>query len=179
MIEVQQNGQQPNSQPPNWNIPVFNPMMAWMTNPYMMYWGQRFGNPQGVQNEQPVQNNNQNPNPQKLVIPCGVVNDQNEILPADIPMDKGFGMFLRKDLKEIYIKQWGQDGRINTKKYVEEIQEVPVSTELSAQDVLNQTNERFTMIEKAIISLTNSLNEHKKGSFNQKALKKMEVDVDG
>lgn len=179
MIEVQQNNQPGSTNPPNWNMPVFNPMMAWMTNPYLMYWGQRFGNQPGVQNDQSVQNNNQNPNSQKLTIPCGVVNDPNEIRPADIPMDKGFGMFLRKDLKEIYIKQWGQDGTINTKKYVEEVPEVPVTTELSAQDVLIRTNERFERLEDAVLSLTRALDANKKSSSNQKALKKMEVDVDG
>ena len=201
------NNQQGNMVPPNWNIPTMNmnPMMAmWMTNPWLAYsmgmnqgrqnnnnpW---FGNPmmsngtqgngqsQEIQNNQPVQNVNQDQTPEnkRLVIPCGIVESQEDIRPADVPMDDGFGMFMRKDLEEIYLKQWGNDGKINTRKYVPVPEPVPDrSSELTAKDVLDQTNARFERIEMAFDTLIQDLNSSKKGSSNQKSIKKSEVNID-
>lgn len=199
MIEGQQNNQQPtnNQQQPNWN--QMNPMMAmWMSNPWMAYsmgmnpgnpnnrmnpwWtGMNAGNqqPQENQNNQPVQNANQGQTPQsnRTVIPCGVVTDQDEIRPADIPMDKGFGMFMRRDLEEIYIKQWGNDGKINTRCYIPVVEPAPTSeSELTAKDVLDQTNARFEKIEDTLLSLSQAFT--KKTSGNQRIMKKSEVEVD-
>lgn len=199
MSEMQSNQQPQNQQ--NWNMPTMNmgvpPAAMWMNNPWLFYgmnnpqmqgrgmnpW---FGNiqPSENQNSKNQQPTNQNQEQQKTAnnrstIPCGIVESQKDIRPADIPMDDGFGLFMRKDLEEIYIKQWGDDGKINTRRYIPVVEEIPENTESPLSNVLVEINQRFETLEKAIASLAHSSNLDgiKRSSPNQKNLKKSEVEI--
>lgn len=46
-----------------------------------------------------------------------VVMSESDILPNEVPMDGNFGTFVQQDLKRIYAKTWGVDGRIYTNIY--------------------------------------------------------------
>lgn len=187
MNEMQPNNQQPSNQqgnvvPPNWNMPtMWNP---WMVNPWMAYGmnqNRQGGNPMfGMpMNNQPnngpmqpqvskaePQNSEQKPSNNRVVIPCGIVANQQEIRPADIPMDDGFGMFLKQDQSEVYIKEWSSDGKINTKTFALVPEAVPME---EPDPNMMALNARFEKIENAIIALSQALNQNnqsKKG--NQK-----------
>lgn len=198
MSDVQTNQQQNPMNVPNWNMPTMNPMMGVWMHPWMMFGNQaQQGRPnnnpmmgnmnpvsaqqQNIQESTPNQESHQNVTNGRVVIPCGIVENVKEIRPADIPMDDGFGMFMRKDLEEIYIKQWGDDGKINTRRYIPVIEPTTDSSaSLTAGEVLNYAKGRFEKIEGALSELTqavNSLNP-KKQSGNQRAMRKMEVEGD-
>lgn len=200
----EQSNQQPTNQPngmtaPNWNIPVMS--MPWWMNPWMFFGGnnvQRSGgqqntnpwmipaqsNPQGNvqsvenQNGGNVQNTPDNSDTAntKVTVPCGIIVEESDIKPADVPMNGGFGMFMKKDLSAIYIKQWQSDGKIYTKMYKEVIEEVPIteSNELTTQEILEKTNARFERVEDTLSMLSNALtsiitpNANKSGSSKKK-----------
>ena len=43
-----------------------------------------------------------------------VVQDAENIIPSDVPMNGAVAFFPKSDLSEIYAKQWGTDGKIST-----------------------------------------------------------------
>lgn len=170
----EQMNQQNNVQmPPNWNVPVSAPPW-WMMNLWQYYGmmnGQKIQNQSNVQMPSDIQSINQgglnnvtqqnstNEHPNREMITCGIISDESEIKPADIPMTGGFGMFMQKDLSAIYIKQWQSDGKIYTKKYVESIEEIPVDKNdgVTAKAIFEQTNARFEKIEDALSKLSYTL----------------------
>lgn len=174
----QQNG----PMPPNWNMPVMAP--PWWMNPWLYFAGNNGPRSGGQQNMNPwmvpQQNNNQgntqsvenqnggnvqnsqdnsNATNDRISVPCGIIEDESDIKPADVPMNGGFGMFMKKDLSTVYIKQWQSDGKIYTKRYVEAIEEAPVveNNDLTVQEVLDKTNGRFEKIEDTLNKLTYAL----------------------
>lgn len=46
-----------------------------------------------------------------------IINNPSEIGISDVPMDGSFAVFPKKDLSEIYIKQWSPNGNIITNTY--------------------------------------------------------------
>lgn len=162
--------------PPNWNMPVMPPWMFY-NNPQMNTpWFNNQGNNLQMSNE-PVRNNttptNQasQPVPQtnaRQTIPCGIVANMEDIKPGEIPMDGGIGMFLLSDLSEICIKRWNSDGKIQTKRYVEHIEdEMPLaasetpSVDTLLQDFLDTVNKRFERVERMISSLAEASSNKK------------------
>lgn len=186
---------------PNWNMPTMPSGM--MPNPWMYYWmwqmqqgnggnnllaGPQMGNGRPLDNS--TSSNDQNTvqgqdakkaQSNRATIQCGIVETQKDIRPVDIPMDDGFGMFMRKDLEEIYIKHWADDGTIKTRRYIPVVEpSSDLDVNSSTAEFLQQANARFETLEKAIASVTKTLSELKKNgsSSDQKKLKKTEGDVD-
>lgn len=130
--------------------------------------------PAEIQNNQPVQTNSTNQNAEtqensRQTVPCGIIVEETDIKPADVPMNGGFGMFMRKDLSAIYIKQWQSDGKIYTKKYIEDPSEnVPTGINSVNDDVLDKMNSRFEQIESAIYQLSQAVNASKGGNSAKK-----------
>lgn len=175
-------GGQPNPQnnpndmmPSNWNMPSMPP--PWMWNPWAFFSGggnqqsgfsnsmnQSDNNQRTVQNEQnnamtnqPNNQNAQNQVRQRQSVPCGIVGNENEIKPGEVPMDGGFGMFIKSDASEIYIKQWGSDGKINTKTFVESMVDDPQggqSNGLTFQTMWDNVDARLGRIEELIANLS-------------------------
>lgn len=182
----QQGGTNPNfgpgNPPPNWNNPWF----------WMMYGGNNNQNNQNQgnnpwfnnqnngqqmsmnQNNQQNNSNNQNSQISRPSVPCGIVMNEDEIKPGEVPMNGGVGMFAKSDLSRIFVKQWGSDGNIHTRRYVEEVvdnENIPANqNQLSLQDIWNNVNERFERIEAMISGLANlaQVNAAKKPNNNQK-----------
>lgn len=178
--------------PPNWNMPVMPPaFMNWMygqggnQNPPPMMLGVGNAspnmNPNNTWNGNPVnpqvnvapnntmntQSNDSNQQPSRQTILCGIVSGPDDIKPGEVPMNGGVGMFVKNDLSEIYVKQWGSDGTIHTRSYAESIVDVPSASQvepgISLQDVLDNVNARFERMESLISSLYNS-NQNKQRS---------------
>lgn len=164
LMQQQQNAnQQPNMMsPPNWNMP---------TNPYWMFFN---GPPNGWNNQASGQmnvnsqsNNASNTQPQnsqdRPVIPCGVISDPSEIKPGEIPMNGGFGMFIKNDMSKIYIKQWGSDGKIDTRVFLESLEESPENP-----GVLDILNARFDRLEELVSNNSNrKQNNYPKNNQNK------------
>lgn len=118
------------------------------------------------QSQQPAQE------PSKTnTVPCGIISSESDITPADVPMNGGFGMFMQKDLSAIYIKQWQSDGKIYTKKYIEDFSESPAES-------VDPVNARFERIEDTltkVVDMLTGMNIPKTSSSK----KKLEVSADG
>lgn len=125
--------------------------------------GEPSAQPSGNVPNNPPQQPQESPNTTSTrpTVACGIISDPNEIKPADIPMDGGFGMFMNKDLSAIYIKQWQSDGKIYTKTFVETIEETPeepVNTSVPSEEFMDQIDERFQKIENTLMNLCQMMN---------------------
>lgn len=58
--------------------------------------------------------------PPRSFIPGRVVNNPNEIMPKEVPMDGNIALFPTGDLSRIYLKAWGSDGLIRTIPFIQE-----------------------------------------------------------
>lgn len=104
-----------------------------------------YGMQQGVQNS--FSSNQQTMRIQPSALPGRVVNQEQDILPNEVPMNGDVGFFVQKDLQKIYAKTWGGDGCIHTNVY----QLVSmVNGEDQAPDPMSVISERLDNIEKAI-----------------------------
>lgn len=54
----------------------------------------------------------------KPSIPGRIVNSISEVTPNEVPMDGSVGVFITKDMSEVYTKAWNSDGTIQTIRYV-------------------------------------------------------------
>lgn len=189
MNEQQNNAQfvnQPNTAIlPNWNRPTSQMamMMPWWhypnvannnqvpTNPWFMNAQTQTSTTMAPQNGQVVAPPPTEPQPVETpnlstprpMISCGIISGQDEIKPADIPMDGGFGMFMEKDLSAIYIKQWQSDGKIYTKKFIEveeEPEEVVVSAPVPSEEMMSQIDSRFEKLEGYLNSLAQRMDNY-------------------
>lgn len=188
-MNEQQNNTQFVNQPnvmtqPNWNRPTspMGMMMPWWyypnagnnnqgpTNPWFMNAQPQTPTtafPQGGQVTPDVPMDSQSVETPNLtnsrpVVSCGIISSQDEIKPADIPMDGGFGMFMEKDFSAIYIKQWQSDGKIYTKRFVEdeeEPEEVVVSPAPS-EEMMSKIDGRFEKLEGYLNSLAQRMDNY-------------------
>ncbi|MCR5254612.1 MAG: hypothetical protein K6D96_01650 [Acetatifactor sp.] len=53
-----------------------------------------------------------NPSPQSQGLPGKIVNDFNEIMANDVPMNGSYAFFIKGDLSEVQARAWSPDGRI-------------------------------------------------------------------
>lgn len=62
--------------------------------------------------------------PQVQTIPGRVIQNINEVMPNEIPMDGRVSLFLCSDNSAVYGKYWDKNGQLQTIKFVVEPQEV-------------------------------------------------------
>lgn len=161
----EQNQQNPS---PNWDTPTMPPMGMWpwfyymqnmqnMVNSGQASWNSRWGNQQNReppaprQQEKPPEQGETSNGPN---ISCRIISDINEVKPGEIPMDGSVGVFVKSDLSCAYIKQWGSDGVLHTKTFIEDVQK-PV-TQTIPNDLLEKIDARFKNLEEAIHILSQS-----------------------
>lgn len=73
------------------------------------------GNYGQAQNNMNVQNNYSS---HRNMIPGRMINAETDIQFNEIPMDRSFATFITNDLKSVYLKTIGGDGRVYTNEYV-------------------------------------------------------------
>lgn len=73
-----------------------------------------------IQQQQPsYQQMTMQPQMQKpQVLPGRIIQQESDVVPGEVPNDGTFSVFVQQDLKKIYAKTWGGDGRILTNTYV-------------------------------------------------------------
>lgn len=81
-----------------------------------------------------------------------VVNDFNQIIPSDVPMDGSNATFLKSDLSEIQVRAWNGNGQIQTISYK------PVLSDNMSQ-ASNIANVKENTLESALNELTALFNE--------------------
>lgn len=52
------------------------------------------------------------------VLPGRIIQQESDVVAREVPNDGSFAVFVQQDLKKIYAKTWGGDGRILTNTYV-------------------------------------------------------------
>lgn len=78
-----------------------------------------------------------------------VVNTSDEITPNDIPTNGTIGLFPQSDYSCIFAKQWNNDGRITTIKFVPEAVSEDVET---SQTDISEILERLDNIETLLVN---------------------------
>lgn len=96
----------------------------------------------------------------------GLVDDFGLITANDVPMDGSPAVFVKKDEKEIELRQWGSDGQIRRTVYMPKIDDLESNTENTTPEYIKALNDRFDAFEKAFDSRFAKM---------EKALKKKEV----
>lgn len=98
-----------------------------------------------------VQNSNnyasQAPRPS---IPGRPVNDINEVMASEVPMDGSSSIFPLQNGSKVYVKSWQSDGTIKTLTYVREEQSVTES-ESKSNPMVDLINKRFDELEELLI----------------------------
>lgn len=93
------------------------------------------------------------PQMQRPAIPGRVVNAPEEIMPNEVSMDGTPCFFPMSDGNSVYVKAWGADGTISTKRYVlETVSAQPTS------DPMKDVVDRLERIEK---KLSNGMNRNR------------------
>lgn len=96
---------------------------------------------------------NQQPNGQAAGLMGRVVDNENDIVYAEIPQDNSIAYFPKRDLTCIYAKQVGQNGVTTTVRYVPEQSEQNQETatdESNVQNMLNNILNRLDDIESMV-----------------------------
>lgn len=140
----------------NYAAPVYNPYRNQMT---AYQYPAVTNNPYATVQPAYIQPYN---NQQTQIMPSGLrgrtVNTPDEITPQEVPMDGGYSFFPLSDGSAVYMKAWGQDGKINTFKYIPEATELPVE---STPDTTTQIMERLDRIEGMLKNHNNHRNNQK------------------
>lgn len=130
----------------------------------------QYGN---YQQQQPYQPNYQNyqsrfvtQQEQRPMMCGGLVDDFGLITANDVPMDGSPAVFVKKDGKEIELRQWGSDGQIRRTVYMPKIDDLEKETKESTPDYMQALNDRLDAFEKAFDSRFSKM---------ERALKKKEV----
>lgn len=119
------------------NNPYYNPYMQNMYLPNQQMQPQQINpqiQPQVQTQQQQVQNNS---------LYGRVINNPQEILAKEVPMDGSIGYFPTQDQKCIFAKAWTSDGRIETAVY--KLVETEQQHEPNLTELINQ---RFDRLEK-------------------------------
>ena len=104
------------------------------------------------------------PRPQQSNIFGRIVNDENEIMPNEVPMDGTIGIFPKSDGSEVIVKSWTQNGTISTVKYVPVVEG---ETPQVSNDPYPEIIDRLDRIEKQLNTRrTNRNNSYKKETSN-------------
>ena len=140
----------------------YNPMTGSIAQPRYTYpTNYNMMNPsQAVNSFQP----NYTAQPQQSSIFGRIVNDENEIMPNEVPMDGTIGIFPKSDGSEVIVKSWTQNGTISTVKYVPVVEG---ETPQVSNDPYPEIIDRLDRIEKQLSTRrTNRNNSYKKETSN-------------
>lgn len=55
--------------------------------------------------------------PRATYIPGRMIQQEEEIIPSEVPMNGDYATFISQDMKRIYMKTWGKDGLIHTEVF--------------------------------------------------------------
>lgn len=106
-----------------------------------------------------VQNNIASPQPQRPSLSGRPVNDINEVMASEVPMDGSSSVFPLQNGSKVYVKSWAPDGTIKTLTYVLEEQSVIESKPDPISDLINR---RFDSLEELLIDPKTKVTEVKK-----------------
>ena len=107
---------------PNWNRPVMAPT-----------------------SQTPVQNQQING-----MLSGKIITNLQEVRPNEVPMDGSAGIFPMNDFSSIYVKAWGQDGNIQTIKFIPDV---------TANKAVDQEPSEFDKIMERLQAIENLLNK--------------------
>lgn len=168
MGPVPQNWGNPNPQPMN-NMGMQNPNMNYQAPQPYIPWNN--GNTQQlpVINPPQVPNWNRPPLSNYAGLPGRIVMNPNEIRPNEVSMDGSISLFPTNDYSCIYAKAWGQDGNIQTVRY---IPEVPAPAEASnpepTDSMFSEVMARLDNIEQMISRFSVNQDSNKRPNPNYK-----------
>lgn len=108
-----------------------------------------------------VQNNIASPQTPRPSLPGRPVNDINEVMASEVPMDGSSSIFPLQNGSRIYVKSWNSDGTIKTLTYVQEEQSVTKS-ESESVSISDLINRRFDSLEELLIDPKTNVTEVKR-----------------
>ena len=73
-----------------------------------------------------------------------VVQDAENIIPSDVPMNGAVAFFPKSDLSEIYAKQWGTDGKISTSVFKPVLEDNPNNLSSDTEKLKISISDEFT-----------------------------------
>lgn len=145
-IWLQQGGQV--SQP---SVPTFAPNYGMFPAPTQPFnWNQPVLNSQQNVQQPVTQNSNMNATGSNWRF----VNNPDEVLPAEVPMNGAFGVFVANDLSHIYLKYWNKQGGIDTAVYSFEKPEPEISVK-EVRETFPEFNQIMTRLDDLFALLSN------------------------
>ena len=136
-------------------------------------------NPSSIQFQQ-TQNPTPTPNPNQNYyrIAGKFVNNINEVLPQDVPMDGSRSVFPTQDGSKIFVKHWNPDGTIGTDVY-EKAQPAPVMYDSYDDSKWEELYSNIHSLEDRIKKLESSSNRSRPGQgYGDKSRKREEANND-
>ena len=101
-----------------------------------------------------------------------VVQDAENIIPSDVPMNGAVAFFPKSDLSEIYAKQWGTDGKISTSVFKPVLEDNPNKLSTETEKLKFDLSENVTEVfEKHFDTLFSKIDELEK-KIDEKSLTK-------
>lgn len=104
------------------------------------------------------------PTVQRTYLNGKYISGENDILPAEIPMDGNRSYFPYVDEGKIIVKYWDSNGKIVTRTYVLDENVTPDNQ----TDILESINSRFDMLEKLLNSKLNFKHNNQNSNNNRK-----------
>lgn len=143
----------------NWNYDMAYPTQSTNQQASQQNW---FGNPsQAVNFTQP------NTQQQRYVLPGRLVNDISEVQINEVPMDGSCNVFPLRDLSEVYLKFWGNDGQFITRRYTLVNDNQSQNVENAAQSQMDEVMSKITSLESMVRKiLRKSYKNESKGGNN-------------
>lgn len=87
------------------------------------------------------------------------VEQVNEIVPNEVPMDGRIGLYPTKDLTTIFLKTWTPEGKITTLKYILDPDQMTTpSTVATEEDFKKEVFERLNALEQMFTKQNNNRN---------------------
>lgn len=90
------------------------------------------------------------PQPRPMYIKGRMVQTENDILPGEVPMDGDYATFISSDLKQIFMKTWGKDGKIHTEVFNNVTDQINAASQFPQMDALSAIMARLDDIEKCL-----------------------------
>lgn len=105
-----------------------------------------YGNNIGYGQPQSNMNAQNNYSSHRNMIPGRMINAETDVQFNEIPMDRTFATFITNDLKSVYLKTVGGDGKVYTNEYI--LKDLP--DQENAQNPLDMILERLDRIEASL-----------------------------
>lgn len=86
--------------------------------------------------------------PQKTFIPGRMISQESDVIPGEVPMDGNYATFITQDMKQIYMKTWGNNGTIHTEVFANVTDQLSNNIAQPQMDAMAAIMERLDTIEK-------------------------------